>query len=520
MYQYLTQALHRAMQTRRNVVATVCGDRRRTYGEFGERVMRLAGALRALKLEPGERVGMLALNSDRYLEYYMAVWWAGGAVNPVNIRWSAAEIVYSLDDCETRILLVDDQFIGLIGGLREQSRCLETIIYAGDSLAPEGTLSYEDLIASHGPLTDAMRSDDDLCGVFYTGGTTGFPKGVMLSHTNLLSNAMSGVAEVPIPLDWRVLHVAPLFHLAAMTVVLRAFVRGITHVVLPAFEPVALMKAVQRDQISSLLMVPTMIQMVVDHPQMTSFDLSSLKQILYGASPISEALLDRAFAAFPNVEFAQGYGMTELSAGISFLHGQWHAPGGRVPGRLRSAGQAICGVDIAVVDGEDHELPKGQIGEIVVRGPGVMLGYWNKPEETAEALRGGWMHTGDAGYMDEDGFLFVVDRIKDMIVTGAENVYSAEVENALSRHAAVATCAVVGVPSEKWGESVHAVIVLRPDATVTEEELRAHCRTLIAGYKCPRTIEFRAALPISGAGKLLKFKLREEFWQGRERQVG
>jgi acyl-CoA synthetase (AMP-forming)/AMP-acid ligase II len=520
MYSYLTQALHRAVQVRPNAIATVFNGRRQTYAQFGARVRQLAGALRRLGAAPGDRIAMLSLNSDRYLEYYMAVWWAGCVVNPVNTRWSAPEIVYSLDDCDTRTLIVDDHFSGVVPTLRERSQSLRTAVHVGDGDPPAQMLSYEALLADAEPAQDALRRDDDLAGVFYTGGTTGYPKGVMLSHGNLLSNALSGLAEVPIPYDWNILHVAPLFHLAAMSLVIRAFVRGGAHVVVPAFHPLNVIQTIEAERVASTLLVPTMIQMVADHPLVHAHDLSSLKQILYGGSAISEALLDRAFAAFPGVEFAQGYGMTEMSPSITFLLGHCHTPDGRLGGRLRSAGQAICGVDVRIVDSDDRELPPGETGEIVVRSPGMMLGYWNKPEETLQALRGGWMHTGDAGYLDGEGYLYVVDRIKDMIVTGGENVYSAEVENALGSHPAVASCAVLGIPDDKWGESVHAVVVLKAGATATEEDIRLHCRSIIAGYKCPKSVEFRESLPLSGVGKFLKFKLREEFWGIHGRRVG
>jgi long-chain acyl-CoA synthetase len=514
MYSYLTQTLHRAEQVRPNATATIYNRRRQTYAELTQRVRRLAGALKSLGVQPGDRVGMLALNSDRYLEYYLGVWWAGAVLNPVNTRWSSAEIVYSLDDCDTRLLLVDDQFSALVPALLERSNCLRNVVHVSDAAVPSSMLSYEALLETAEPVEDAVRRDDDLAGIFYTGGTTGFPKGVMLSHGNLLSNALAGLVEVPMPSDWNILHVAPMFHLAAMSLVLRTLVRAARHVILPAFKPLEVMQIIEAEHVDSMLLVPTMIQSVVDHPKLREHDLSGLKQILYGASPISEALLDRAFAAFPGVEFAQGYGMTELSSGISFLLGPAHTPAGRAAGKLRSVGQAICGVDVRILDPQGRELMRGKIGEIVVRSPGMMLGYWNKPEASAEALRDGWMHTGDAGYLDEDGYLYIVDRLKDMIITGGENVYSAEVENALASHPAVAACAVLAVPDEKWGEAVHALIVLREGARASEQELSTHCRALIAGYKCPRSIEFRASLPLSAAGKLLKFQLRKEYWGG------
>jgi acyl-CoA synthetase (AMP-forming)/AMP-acid ligase II len=263
-----------------------------------------------------------------------------------------------------------------------------------------------------------------------------------------------------------------------------------------------------------------MIQMLVDHPAMSRpRDLSTLRTVVYGASPISESGLDRAMAALPGVGFVQAYGMTELAPLATVNPACYHTAEGRKLGKLRSAGRAGYCVELRIVDGDDRELPRGTVGEVVVRGPNVMQGYWNQPQLTARAVRDGWMHTGDGAWMDEDGFIFIVDRLKDMIITGGENVYSAEVENALAQHPGVAACAVIGIPSAQWGESVHAVVVRKPGQDVPAEALIAHCKTQIAGYKCPRSVDFVAALPLSGAGKVLKTKLRDPFWQGLERSV-
>jgi acyl-CoA synthetase (AMP-forming)/AMP-acid ligase II len=286
------------------------------------------------------------------------------------------------------------------------------------------------------------------------------------------------------------------------------------------FTPEGVLNAIERDHVTSLLLVPTMIQMLVDHPAMREpRDLSSLKNITYGASPISEAVLNRAMEAFPGVGFVQAYGMTELSPIATLNPAYFHTAEGRKHGKLRSAGRAAVCMEVRVVDADDKEVPRGTVGEVAVRGPNVMQGYWNKPEQTAAALRDGWMHTGDGAYMDDDGFIFVVDRLKDMIISGGENVYSAEVENAINQHPAVAACAVIGIPSEEWGEAVHAALVLKPGQAIKPEELIAHCKTLIANYKCPRSVAILDALPLSGAGKVLKTKLREPFWQDRQRGV-
>ncbi|MFB8006513.1 long-chain fatty acid--CoA ligase [Nocardia sp. NPDC056000] len=512
---YLTQGLHRAAQQTPDAVMTICGDRTRTFREVLDRVSRLAGALRALGVGDGDRVAMLGLNSDRYHEYLLAVPWANAVLNPVNIRWSPVEIAYSLVDSGTEVLLVDDAFAPMLPALREQHPGLTTVIHCGDGPTPEGALGYEELIAGAEPIADARRGGADLAGVFYTGGTTGFPKGVMLSHANLTASALGGVASGYLfSPGVRFLHAAPMFHLADLAGWYATVMLGGTHVMIPAFDPVATLHAIERHGVTASLLVPVMIQLLVDHPATAEHDLSSVRHVMYGASPISAAVLERAMKAFSAAGFVQAYGMTELSPIATLLSPQDH-----LDGRLRSAGRAMPHSEVRILDADGVEVPRGTVGEIVVGGGHVMLGYWNRPEDTAAAVRDGWMHTGDGGYMDEDGYVYVVDRLKDMIVTGGENVYSAEVENALAAHPAVAACAVIGVPDQEWGERVHAVIVCQPGQQVTAEQIREHAKTLIAGYKAPRSIEVVDALPVSGAGKILKRELRKRYWDVDGRQV-
>lgn len=513
---YLTQGLHRAAQQTPDAVMTVCGERQRTFAEVAGRVARLAGALRGLGVGDGDRVAMLSLNSDRYHEYLLAVPWANAVLNPVNIRWSPAEIVYSLRDSATTVLFVDDAFAKMVPGLREAYPELATVIHTGDGPVPDGALAYEDLIDAAEPIEDVRRGGDELAGVFYTGGTTGFPKGVMLSHANLFVSAFGATASGSLfgP-GSRLLHAAPMFHLADLAAWCAVLALGGTHVFVPAFEPVAVFTAIADQGATDALLVPVMIQLMIDHPRVTEYDLTSLRAVMYGASPIPQAVLERAMKAFPNATLSQAYGMTELSPVATLLSPADHQD----PALLRSAGRAAPHAEVRIVDPDDVEVPRGTVGEIVVRGGHVMLGYWNKPEETAAALRDGWMHTGDGGYMDDAGYVFVVDRIKDMIVTGGENVYSVEVENAVARHPAVASCAVIGVPDEEWGERVHAVVVLQPGSTSTHDEIRAHVKTLIGGYKAPRSTDFVTELPVSGTGKILKRELRKAYWGDNARQV-
>ncbi|MBV6822071.1 long-chain-fatty-acid--CoA ligase [Pseudomonas sp. PD9R] len=506
---YMTQCLQRTLQQNPDHLATIFGERRQSYRQFGERVARLAGALQNMGMEVGDRVGMLALNSDRYLEYIMGVWWGGGVLNPVNIRWSVPEIVYSLDDCTTDILIVDEHFASLAEGIRETARHAPRFIYAGEDQTPVGMLDYEQLIAQAVPVEDAGRGGDDLACVMYTGGTTGFPKGVMQSHLNLWSACMPRMVDMPPIRDGRLLHVAPLFHVAGMARALIQFMAGESHVVVSGFDAQAVLQVIERERITETLLVPTMILALLADPDFERHDLRSLKRLTYGASPSAGEMVEQVLARLPDLELSHSYGLTEACPVVSSNLPWNHTPEARKSGLSRSVGRGGLGVNVKIVDPQGQEVPRGTVGEIIVRGPNIMQGYWNKPEETAKALRDGWLYTGDGAYMDEQGYLFIVDRLKDMIVTGGENVYSAEVENALARHPAVALAAVIGIPHERWGEAVHAVVVCKPGAEVDAEQLRLYCREFIAGYKCPKSIEFRDALPLSAAGKVLKRELRK-----------
>ena len=496
--------------------ATVFGATQRNWGEVLRRAACLAGSLRALGIGPGDRVAVLATNSDRYLELYLAIPWAGAVIVPLNPRWSAAENAYAIEDCSPTAIFVGD-------GIAADSIALVVAhavkVWFGTAPVPSGWMDYADLLA--GPaLADAGRHGSDLFGIFYTGGTTGRSKGVMLSHAGLLSNCRAIRATGLFPTGCRGLLVAPMFHLAAVAAMTAIMLAGGTAVILGTFTPAAALDTIEREAVTDAFLVPTMIQFMLDDPGFAPARLASMQRIFYGASPITEATLDRVMAAAPHVDFYQGYGMTEVSCAATILRPEFHRGAHRDTGRHRAAGQAIADTQVIVADANDRPLPTGAVGEILVRGPGLMLGYWNQPELTAAALRGGWMHTGDGGRMDEDGHVYVVDRLKDMIVSGGENVYSGEVESALASHPAVAQCAVIGVPDPRWGERVHAVVVPRPGAALTADALTDYCRARIAGYKCPKSIEFSAEpLPMSAAGKVLKTVLRARHWDGQERNV-
>ncbi|WP_242124126.1 long-chain-fatty-acid--CoA ligase [Sphingobium sp. Sx8-8] len=506
----MTQALHRLLQQQPDSVAAVDVRETLTRRAFIDRVARIAGALRSAGLQPGDRVAMLARNSVDFYAYIFGTWWAGGVINPVNLRWNASEIAFSLEDCETHILIVESVFAHMIPSIREQAPCLSRVMVLGDVEDAGDAGDYRAWVAGADPVEDAVRRGDDLAAILYTGGTTGRPKGVMLSHNNLAASMLGSMLALRALERSQYLQTAPLFHIGGMSGMLAGLYTGATHVFLPAFDASAVLTAIDRHRIQELFLVPSMLRMVVDHPDFQSFDVRSVRRIRYGASPIDGGLMDRAIAAFPNAGFVQAYGMTELSPVATMLTEDDHGEAGRASGRLRSAGKAIPTAELRIVDPEGLEVPRGMVGEIAVRGPGVMLGYWNRPDATREAVRDGWMHTGDLGSMDADGYVTVVDRLKDMIITGGENVYSAEVETALSTHPAVGQAAVIAMPDEKWGERVHAVIVLRPGCSADPEALTAHCRATIAGFKVPRSYAFVDTLPLSGAGKVLKNILRDQ----------
>lgn len=492
----ITQALHRAARETSGRIATVDGGRQRTWSEVASRTGRVAGALAALGVKPGDRVALLAPNGDLFVDFLFGSLWAGAVACPLNTRWTASEIAYALSDCGATVLIVDPGFRSMLTDIRREALGLREVVLAGPV--------FEQLIAAADEADEHLRHGDDLAMILYTGGTTGRSKGVMLSHRGLMAYALCLAGAGDAAPGACMLHTAPLFHVGAISGFLACLLGGGRHVFLPAFEAEAVMAAIAGQGVTDIFLVPTMLQAVLDHPRFGEHDLTSVERIYYGAAPMPPALMDRAIAAMPRVGFVQGYGMTETSGSISLLKPADH----RDPARLRSAGRAVMAIEARIVDANDKELPIGEIGEIVARGEAVMTGYWNRPDETIEALRGGWMHTGDVGRMDKDGYIHIVDRLKDMIITGGENVYSVEVEAVLADHPAVSQCAVVGLPDARWGERVHAVIVPKPGLALDAGDIIAHARATLAAYKCPRTVEFRSALPLSAAGKILKAGLR------------
>ena len=515
----ITQLLTRAAQVNAQGLATGDNDRQQTWSELLNKVRCFAGGLRKLGVESDVCAAILALNSDRYFEFMFAAPWAGGVFQPINTRLAGPEVVYWLNDSEAEVLVIDAAFAPLVAQIKDQLEHVRYFVYLDEGEVPAGCIAYSDVSAA-APLEDSGRCDDDVAGLFYTGGTTGRSKGVMLSHQNLVCNALQAMSMISLRPADRILHVAPMFHIADAFVCMMSVSIAGANYFQPAFDPVATMKAIETHKIERVLLVPTMINMLVNHPEIDNHDLSSLLSILYGASPMPEAVIKKAMEKIPGTEFVQAYGQTEAAPAITVLMPERHTFEGPLAGKMKAAGQALPGIDLTIRDENDVSVGLGVVGEICMRGANIMLGYRNMEEQTSKTIVNGWLHTGDGGYIDEDGFLFIVDRVKDMIISGGENVYSAEVENTLYQHSAVSQCAVIGIPNEKWGEQVHAIVVVHETAEVSEDELIAHCRGLIAGFKCPQSVSFQTEpLPLSGAGKILKTELRKPFWKTGERNV-
>jgi long-chain acyl-CoA synthetase len=505
------QNLRRAARIAPDRLALVSGPHERTWRQLLDRVSRLASGLRGEGLEPGDRVAILSNNSAAFFELYFAAPWAGLIMASLNSRWSVREMIEALEDCAPRCLIVDAEFAHLAEALQAAVGSISIVIQAGDepNAGAEAGRLWDDL-ASASPIADAAVDEDAPAYLFYTGGTTGRAKGVILSarnfHTAGLSSLYTGGYSEASVISLSV----PMFHMSGGGLIAAQMAVAAAAHIIPRFEPVASMAAVAAAGATHVVWVPTMLSMLLDSPAFGEHDLSSLQRIFYGSAPMPPSLIARALAAIPGVSFTQYYGMTEVTGNATWLGPEVHTEGAETL-RLRSVGRAVPGVEVKVVGASGKDAAPGEVGEICIRGPTITQGYWNQPEKTAEAIVEGWMRTGDLGHMDAGGFVFLVDRMKDMIISGGENVYSSEVENALYQHPAVRECAVIGEPDEKWGEIVSAVIYAE-DTLVDATDLIAHCRALIAGYKLPKRLHFSAEpLPKSAAGKILKAELRQRY---------
>jgi long-chain acyl-CoA synthetase len=514
--------LERATRLHGEKTALIDGERSVTYAQLSRRVGGLGAALDGLGVAGGGRVGMLAPNSLAHAEWWLGVPAFGRVLVDLNFRLKLEEVAFMIDDSAVEVLLLDDERLELGDALRERCPSLRALVHAGPGSCPDGWLAYEELIARRAVSPPGL-DENQLATISYTGGTTGRPKGVMLSHGNLLANARHNLVATGHRHDDRFLHIPPMFHVAGTSNLFAATWVGATQVILPRFDANAVAETIERERVTHAVLVPTMLDMLLRALDERPTDLSSLRNLQYAASPISPELQRRALERF-ECDLAQFYGMTETAPTVTHCTPEDHRRGaaGEEPykTRLRSMGAPVPGVQVQIRGEDGAELPTEEIGEVWVRGPNVMLGYWKRPEATEAALVEGWYRSGDAAYADSDGYLYMVDRLKDMIISGGENVYSVEVEAALLEHVAVLEAAVFGVPDARWGEAVHAVAVLAEDGDVSVADLLAHCRGRVAGFKVPRSIELRrTGLPKSGAGKVLKRELRDPHWVGQERRV-
>lgn len=476
-----------------------------TWAEMWIRVQRSAGFLTELGCA---RVAVLMQNRHEYLELYYSTVLAHVWVVPLNTRWAAPDFIFALNDSDADTIVVDECFAPLVDTLRAHCPNLRHFLYAGDGPVPEGLTAYQSGVDAAVPIINPKEPEpNEVTGLFYTSGTTGGPKAAMLTHSNLYWNSVNLATGLAREYHGVYLHAAPMFHLADYGATHTLTMFGSTHCYLRGFDIEALQRTIETCRVTMVVLIPTMITMLLNHKSFGKYDLSSLRRVTYGASPMPAPLLDEARAKL-KCSFAQGYGMTELSPVATILSGEDHRSR---PDKLRTVGRPVTGCEVRIVDTDDNEVPRGLVGEIVARGANRMSGYWKRPQVNADVLRGGWMHTGDAGAMDEDGYVTLYDRMKDMIKPGGENVYSPEVESMLLSHPDILEAAVIGVPDPKWNETIRAIVVLREQRELTEAGLIAWCRERMTHFKCPGSVVFVEALPKGGTAKVQKNVLRQQY---------
>ncbi len=506
----------RAHAARRpEAIAMVYQDRATSYAELDRRANRAANALGGAGIRPQARVAYLDKNTDAFFELMFGAAKANVVLVSVNWRLAPPEIAYVINDATAEVLFVGPDYFEMVDKIRGELKTVKHIVALG--AAHGGWPSYEawrDRAADSDPRLAVAGSDVAL--QLYTSGTTGHPKGVQLTHDNLLTLLPGALAWG----DWGSGDVSlvcmPLFHIGGSGWALAGFYAGARNIIEREIVPAEILKLIAAHRITRTFFVPAVILFLLQTPGVQEADLASLKLVIYGASPIPLELLRKAMAVL-KCDFAQVYGLTETTGAITYLPPEDHK--GAAGERLKSCGKPMAGVELRVVDAAGNDVPVGQVGEILCRSAQNMKGYWNLPRETQNTMRGEWLHTGDAGYLDKDGYLYIYDRVKDMIISGGENIYPAEVESALFGHPAIADVAVIGVPDATWGEAVKAIVVLKPGASAGAQELIDYARGRIAHYKAPRSVDFAQALPRTPTGKILKRELRAPFWKGRERQV-
>ena len=508
-------------RTQPDALAFTFGDEHLNFGMLDAGSNRAAQGLGALGVSKGDRIAYLGKNHPLYFEVLIAAAKIGAVMTPVNWRLAPPEVAYIVNDCQAQVLFVGEGFADMLGKVRSQFAHVTTVI--GIDAGEAGVTDYRtwrDGYPASDPLTPIALGDDAL--QLYTSGTTGRPKGAVMTHGSILSSRHRGEEielrewQQPIPGEVTLLAM-PCFHISGTGTGIGTISSGTCSIVLPEYDPTQALDLIARYNISKIFLVPAAIQIMLNHPRVAEVDFSRLKFITYGASPIPLELMKAAMERF-GCGFVQMYGMTETSGTIVTLDPEDHVPQGSP--RMRSVGKPLPGVEVKIVDPEGNPVEANAVGEIATRSPKNMRGYWNLPEATAATIDPeGWLRTGDAGYFDADGYLYIHDRVKDMIISGGENVYPAEVENAVYSHPKVADVAVIGIPDARWGEAVKACVVVKPGETLSEAEVIAHARQHIAGFKCPKSVDFIAALPRNPSGKILRRELRAPYWQGKQRQI-
>jgi len=496
----------------------IYGNRAISFADLDRRANRVANALRALGVKADDRIAYLDKNGPEFFDVLFGTAKIKAVMVPLNWRLAPPEMAYIINDALAPVLVVHEEFAPQLAAFASELQTVRHIFVIGRH---ERYPSFEEWLAS-APDTDpdVPTGSDDVALQLYTSGTTGHPKGVMLTNGNLFTLLPSIGTILGLTADSVQLTVMPLFHIGGSGPAIGGIAAGCTTILQREVDPGAIMRAIAEHRVTNVFLVPAVIQFMLQHPASKTTDFSSLKIIAYGASPIPEDVLVGALQTF-KCGFIQLYGMTETTGAVSMLAPEDHALEGEKRKRLRSCGRALPSAEIRIVDpatGEDR--PLGEVGEVWVRSRQNMKGYWRNDPATAETITpDGWLRTGDAGYMDEEGYIYLYDRVKDMIVSGGENVYPAEVESALFSHPEIADVAVIGVPDPKWGEAVKAIVVRAPGSQITEQDVIAYARTRLAGYKVPKSVDFVESLPRNPSGKILKRELREPYWRGHERRI-
>ena len=497
--------------------AIVFDGKRFSFQELDERVKRLANALSGMGVGAGDRIATIQVNCNENIETYFAAAKLDAVYVPLNFRSHPEEIEYMIKDSKPKILITGERYVSMVDGVKENLTSVNGFVVL-DHASAEGWESYEQLLsASSSEDMYPMGDEDDLTMVMFTAGTTGSPKGVMLSHDSFASYILANVSPPELESEEKNILTVPLYHIAGIQAVMAAIYGGRTLIIQRQFEPAEWMTLVQEEKANRAMMVPTMLKMLMDHPEFEKFDLSSLEVITYGAAPMPLEVIKRAISKFPGAFFINAFGQTETAATITMLPPEDHILEGseeeieKKLNRLTSIGKPLSDVEVRIVNEGGGEVDVGETGEIVAQGPRLMKGYWNQQEATAEALRGGWLYTGDLGYFDEDGYIFLSGRAKDFIKRAGEMVSPEEVEQVLHSHPFIDEAAIIGVPDVDWGERVRAIVVAKIGATIDEEEVMAYCKDRMASFKKPESVVVVEELPRNPLGKVLKRVLREEF---------